>query len=44
MMHDKKIVDGQLQFILLNTIGHAFIESNVDEKVVINAISGIISE
>ena len=44
MMHDKKIVDGQLQFILLNEIGHAFIESNVDEKVVNNAISGIISE
>ena len=44
MLHDKKIVDGQLQFILLNEIGHAFIESNVDEKVVNNAISGIISE
>jgi len=44
MMYDKKIVDGQLQFILLNEIGHAFIENKVDDKVVSNAISGIISE
>jgi len=44
MMYDKKIVDGQLQFILLNEIGQAFIESKVDDKVVRSAIAGIISE
>ena len=43
MMHDKKVIDGQLRFILVRDIGDAFVATNVEPDSVLNIISESLS-
>jgi len=41
MQNDKKIQKGNLQFVLLEDIGHAVIQENVNEKSIINVLENL---
>jgi 3-dehydroquinate synthase len=42
MMHDKKVSDGKMVFILANAIGDAFIKKDIDAKTISDTIQSVI--
>lgn len=40
MLQDKKTEQGEMTFILANTVGKTFVEKNVDQKLVLNFLKG----
>lgn len=42
MFYDKKTTHNQINFILLNSVGNAFIEKNLDKAMIIDAINSVI--
>ena len=41
MQNDKKVQDGSLHFILLEDIGHAVVQQNIDEQSIINVLEDL---
>jgi 3-dehydroquinate synthase len=41
MKHDKKFSDGKIRFVLLRTLGDAYVSSEVTEAHIVNAIKGL---
>jgi len=44
MAQDKKVVDGQLRFILARGIGQAFVTSDVDRADVVSLLNDYLSD
>ena len=41
MMNDKKVQSGNLYFILLEDIGRAIVQGNIDKKSIINVLEDL---